>query len=408
LNSNPKNIFIQNIFYLLPVIFAFFLPFGSLLLSGLIIIWGLASFFKIETGQLKNGFKNRNLQFLYIFFFLTVLSAAFSENKEEALFNIENKLSFVFIPYYFFCFKWPAELIKRCLVSFVSGCFFACLFLILRATVFYAKGNTDYFFYTLFSDFIHPSHFSLYLILAISIVIVYYPSWMKQHKALLRASNFFLLVFIVSVFLCSSKTGIISLTIVFPLLIAYRFRTYLNYKKAIVAGVLLLTLLFIAASFLGGPFERLRALTAMSSHSLDKTSVESTGVRILIWEQALNLIKSNYITGVGVGDVNDELMQAYKENGMTGAMEHHLNAHNQYLQSFLGIGIFGLLSLISITFFQMGKAFLQKHFMLFIFMLLIVFNFFVESMLQRSDGILFFSFFFCLFNLKESKDDIKV
>lgn len=396
------------LFYFFPVLFAFFLPFGSLLLSGLILVWGVVSFFNIRKNDFLTGLKNRNLHLLWLFFFLTVVSAFMSENKNEAVFNIETKLTFFFFPYYFFCFRWPGNLIKRCLVSFVSGCFFACLILLVRASIFALKGNPDYFFYTLFSDFIHASHFSIYLIFASAIIMVYYPVWFKDHKAIKIASYFFILVFTVSIFLCSSKTGILSLAIIYPLLFAYRFRTYFNYRKAILAVVILLILFFTMAAFLGGPFERLRALISVSQTSIDKTSSESTGVRILIWEQCLNLIRENFATGVGVGDVNEELMYAYEKNGMTGALQHHLNAHNQYLQTFLGMGIVGFVVLLLLTWVQVVKAFIEKYFVFFVFMLLIVFNFFVESMLQRSDGILFFIFFFCLLKLKASKDEIKI
>src|SRR5687768_1136561 len=128
--------FRQKLFYFFPVFFCFCLPFGSLLLSGIIICWILASFFNIDKEHLAKGFKRPLLWLSYAFFFLTCFSALFSSNYEGALFAVEIKFSFVIFPYLLFCFRYPPDIIKRCIVAFVSGCFFACLYLIVRATIF--------------------------------------------------------------------------------------------------------------------------------------------------------------------------------------------------------------------------------------------------------------------------------
>jgi hypothetical protein len=105
-----------------------------------------------------------------------------------------------------------------------------------------------------------------------------------------------------------------------------------------------------------------------------------------------------------VGDANDMLYQSYKENGLTGALSHHLNAHNQYFQTFIGLGFFGFIILLSLTFGYLIKNILTKHFLFILFSTLIILNFLVESMLQTSAGVLFFCFFFCLFNKVSTKD----
>jgi len=145
-------------------------------------------------------------------------------------------------------------------------------------------------------------------------------------------------------------------------------------------------------------FNRLSSLTSIPE-KIDKTSTESTAVRVLIWQESIELIQNNLLFGTGVGDVNDDLYKAYEANGLTGAYKHKLNAHNQFFQTFLGMGIVGFVMLLLITVGQLIKGILKRHFLLFIFSLVIVLNFLVESMLQTAAGVLFFSFFYCLFNL---------
>jgi hypothetical protein len=52
---------------------------------------------------------------------------------------------------------------------------------------------------------------------------------------------------------------------------------------------------------------------------------------------------------------------------------------------------------------QMILAVIRKNFLLFVFSLLVTLNFLVESMLQTSAGVLFFAFFYCVFNLVDEK-----
>ncbi len=164
-----------------------------------------------------------------------------------------------------------------------------------------------------------------------------------------------------------------------------------------------MVLLILSSKIFPTVFERLQSISSLNINQLDKTSSESTTVRFLIWEQSIEIIKQNILVGTTVGDTNDALYKTYQQNGLTGALEHSLNAHNQYLQTFIGLGIIGFLALCLLTFGQLIKSFLQKNFLLFIFSLLIIQNFLVESMLQAASGTLFFVFFYCIFNLITNK-----
>jgi O-antigen ligase len=397
----------QKLFYFFPVLFCFCLPFGSIVLSALVVAWVLISFFNLNKVDFINGIRNKKLILFYSFFFITVLSALFSSNVSEAGFSIEVKLTFFIFPYLFFCFKWPSSILKRCVISFVSGCFFACVYLIGRAFLYTLDGQPDYFFYSLFSDFIHASYFAMYLILAIVFVVLLYNNWFKTQKSVIYSSYFFVSIFITSIFLCSSKLGMISFFISMPLLFLYKFKEKLN-GKIILAICFSMVVLFLALIKVAPQsFNRFNSLSSASLQNVDKTSSESTTVRILIWKEALVLIKNNFLFGTGVGDANDNLYNSYEQNGLTGALEHKFNAHNQFLQTFIGMGLTGFAVLLAITLGSLINAILKKHFLLFIFSLIIILNFMVESMLQTSAGVLFFAFFACFFEKVNESDLLK-
>lgn len=388
----------DRIFWFFPVLFCFCLPFGSLLLSGMIVLWTISSFFVIKKEQLLKGIKNPWFLLLTGFLLVTSISALFSSNKSEALFNIENKLSFILFPYLIFCFDWNSQILKKCVTSFVSGNFFACLFLIIRAFYFYLQGVHDSFFYNQFSYFVHPSSFSMYLILSVCLAAVYYPKWFGTVKIYTYITYIYIVLFSVTIFLNSSKIGLISAFLCFPILVLYKWKEKLNLKSgaALLVGVILV--LFIAAKLFPSSFERFEAVLHFSAANIDKTSGESTTVRYLIWEQCIEIIRNNFLFGVTVGDANDALIAAYQQQGMTGALEHRLNAHSQFFQTFVGLGFVGFIFLAGFTFYSLFRAILKKNVLLSIFLIFIILNFSVESMLQRSDGTLFFVFFFCFFN----------
>lgn len=394
----------QKLFYFFPVLLCFCLPFGSNLLSMISAAWFLLSFFCFDREQFRKGLKNKFFLVPVLFFVLTVISAALSKNRTEASFSIEIKLSFLIFPYLMFCFKWPLSILKRCVISFVSGCFFACLYLIGRAFLYALNGQSDYFFYSLFSDFIHASYFAMYLILAITLVVVLYEKWFHTQRSIIYSSYFFLSIFVTSIFLCSSKLGIITFFICVPLLILYRLRERLNLKAILLisAGLLLAGVLLV--KLFPDSFRRMNSLTNINIEAIDKTSAESTTVRLLIWKESLGIVQDHLIFGTGVGDANDALYQAYKQHGLTGALEHRFNAHNQYFQTLIGMGILGFSLLFLLTIGLLILAIRKRHFFLLVFAILITLNFAVESMLQKSAGVLFFMFFYCFFILVSEKD----
>ena len=382
-------------FYFFPVLFCFALPFGSQILSIIVALWFLTSLLNIELAFLNKGIRTKSFIVMQLFFILTCVSAAFSENHAEAITAIEIKLSFLFLPFLFFCFNWPIPVLKRVLVSFVSGCFFACCCLLIRAILLAFQGHIEYFFYSDFSGFIHPSYFALYLTFAIVIVLIFYQHWFSSQKLILRSAYAFVAIFILCILLCSSKLGLIGLAICSFLLAYYKFKNVLTIKRLLVFTIGMVIFLSSVYLIFPKPFQRLSSLYEFSNSDIDKTTVESTRVRALIWKESLNLIESNFLIGTGVADANDELYRVYEKEGMTGAFEHKLNAHNQYFQTFIGMGFIGFILLLLLTVLPLFFSMLKQHFYELLFWVLIVLNFFVESMLQTAAGVLFFAFFYC-------------
>ncbi len=122
----------------------------------------------------------------------------------------------------------------------------------------------------------------------------------------------------------------------------------------------------------------------------------SITMRMEAWEKTWYLIQKNPIIGVGPGDLSSQLDKAYEEKGTLLTEENRKDPHNQFLQNFAGLGLPGLFITLGFFVFPFFIANVRVGSTGMAFLVLMVFAFCFESMLERQTGVTFFSFFFCL------------
>ena len=137
-------------------------------------------------------------------------------------------------------------------------------------------------------------------------------------------------------------------------------------------------------------------------HNASNPNGHSILERIEYWKNAREIIKTNWIFGVGTGDVNDAMQQMYTKRNSSLTEDRRLRAHNSYLTFWMTFGVFGLLYFV---FFQ-AKFFLdqwKKKQVLGVFFIVIAFvTFLFEDTLETQMGITFFTLFYALFSLNTS------
>jgi O-antigen ligase len=386
-----------NFSFIFPLLISFLLPFG-INYGSIIALWLICFFvFDDVKSGLKKMFANTWSYIFIAFFIIHAIGYFFSINKAEALSSIEIKLPFILLPFLIFTSNFNELQLKKITISFVSGCLilaFTCLF---RATYLYYIMDTNAFFYSEFTYFLHPSYFAMYFVFAQLIVMLYYKTWLSHLSYLNLKIGFISLVFLVCIFLASSKMGLITAFLILPITL---FVLLINrvYKKWIFIFLIGLTVSTgLVYKLFPSPFQRLQTAFTVttSAESIDLSATESTAVRILIWKQAIDIIKQHVVFGTTPGDANEALYQSYQKNGLTGATKKKLNAHNQFLQTFIGTGILGFILLLLMTVGAIIFGFLKRNYVLVVFSFLIVLNFLVESMLQAQAGFIFFVFFIC-------------
>ncbi len=378
------------------MLIAFLLPFNFGV--AIVLILALAAFFFL--GKVKSGLGNfvqNKWSYVFVSFFLIhAIAYFFSNNKAEAVTAIEIKLGFIAFPLLIFTQKYSRIDVRKVLRSFAFGTIACTLFNIGRALFYFVtQKETKYFFYSEFSFFMHPSYYAMYAVFSIIILSLLSLNYFKKNVFNLTAVVLSCLLLGVCIFMSSSKMGMLSLVVSLPVILFY---VLFKQKKFILLGLIIITIslgLFFVLRSDFTPIKRLKNAFnfAGSTEQIDKTTAESNAVRVLIWSEAKNLIKQNLLLGVTPGDANDALYKAYEKAGMTGALNKHLNAHNQFLQTAIGTGLIGAILLGFLTLGILIVGFIRKEIMIILFALIIILNFLVESMLQTQAGTLFFVFF---------------
>lgn len=409
------------------LLFAFGLSFGTKV--SIYLLWVLGASWLIS-GQFKFIFQGKGNRLEKIgffmllgFFLLHILSLIYSTDLQEGLFDIEIKLSLFLFPLFLFgseFLKIP-EKKNDVFYAFIIGLFFASLVCYLSAlynsisllvsdendvTPFYLLLNP--FQYTSFSLFHHPSYFAMYLTIGITIIL-----YLLDHKKSYSKKHFKLLVFcivffVVTVFLLSSRAGILSLLLIFIVGLFYKTKSFSIKNKYLIRSVSLISLIivFIAVLYFGDrfsyakkEFEDFRA-----AKNVENINWGSVSFRMQIWHYALHIIKDKPVLGVGTGDVKTELRKLADNDGISQIGALNLNVHNQFMETWIGIGLVGFLLLISIL---MLPVLVESNLFLKLIAVIIAVNFLFESMLNRLGGVAFFSFFFSL-SVYSVSSDLKI
>lgn len=393
---------------LLLLILAFIIPVFPKLVPLLIVLW-LISVLILKRRELCLRYY-KTIAFLLpsVLLIFYVTSLLYSDNISYGLKDIETKISLILFP------LMSAFLIERQVkesykITFVYGCLAMALYCFIYAALSYYQEMQDirnhisreqYFSYDFFissklSQFLHPSYLSLYCCFAIS--ILFERIIQGQNLSFSLVSYIFLLFFIV---LLGSRAGLFCL---FLILLIHIIRLFFNTQIKIGVSILVSIILTFLVVFKTSETFRIRfniGIKAILNSSEINTSEFS---RYSIWSSAKEVFSDNKLIGVGAGDVKDELIAQYLTDGKAQLYEKKLNAHSQFLQTGVAIGILGLIILLSLFGYGLYLSILNKDWVLGSFLVLSFLNFLVESMLETQAGVIFFSFFYSLLIIKYIK-----
>jgi O-antigen ligase len=346
----------------------------------------------------SESIKNRSLLLPVLFYFLYVIGLLWTSNFKYAGLDLQSKIPLLVLPIAIGSFHNSPDEWQRIRSFFRYGCLMACTILIVNAIAQYIQSKVpSVFFYTDYSKpLMHPTYLSIFLSMSILINL----EQMKVSSTPKRMVPVLLeLTFLsANMILLSARMAMIAAAVI--VLISFFYYLYLrSLNSTQVAGCMGLiigcVLIYQVANRFSDRFSQVESAINVSDQPSARPHNSASG-RVEIWKQSLSLLEAYWMTGTGTGDVKDELMASYARNNFTYGLERKLNSHNQFLQTFLTLGITGLIALLSLFLVPLLALPPSHRFVFLLFALITGLNSMTESILEVQKGVLCFSFFYAL------------
>jgi O-antigen ligase len=360
---------------------------STIFIAVVMLLWVLEGNFTKRLQMLNNRYFFISIS-LYVLYGIGLI---YTENLKSGWFEMEQKLSMLIFPLLFFTTAIDQISVKKMLRGFVLGCALAALICLIKSCYnYYLTGEKEVFLYAKLSLFMHVSYFAMYLCFAV-VILLFNDQIVKG-----RLTKMLLLLFFgVTIILLSSKSGVISLALILVIKIIHDVVVNKQYFKATIATLLILFTASMSYILFPKTFDRFKEMKL--SISGNSKELDSTTGRVHVWKHAVSLIAKHPIAGVGTGDVKDELKKRYKAQNEQLLIEKELNAHNQFLQTGIALGIPGAIFLLGLLLIVAIQTIRNELLVGSFLLLLTVINFLFESMLETQSGVVFIYFFMMLF-----------
>ena len=360
--------------------------------------------------------------FLFLFLWEAV-SLFFTENLSYGLKNIEGKLSLLILPIILYDIGIQYNHWIKMLKGYVYSLALCTVFLLYKSIEHYI-GYGHLFVYHDFTSSLafHAVFYSYYIFVAILISIFLY---LKEELSKVE-KILFVISFVLSIvgLIISASKNVLVVTTLFSLtaLIVRSMKKRVGVKEL---GFFLLFLVigFLAVSRVPSVGKRVAELTQLNGmENLTKIRngeklVESdirkfngTSLRITFWYVAVKKVmdKGAFLIGLTPGDRRDVLNEEYFKNGINPWYENY-NIHNQFVQTFVELGIVGLLIYLLLHLQLFIIAIREKNFLLLALLSGLVIFQMTESIIERNKGIVFVVFlliFFQRFNNYQTNKEL--
>ncbi len=351
-----------------------------------------------------------------LFYVLHFFGLLYSANTGNGFLALEKKATFLALP--LIVATGPLlderffQSIKR---GFIYSCFVLTLFCLTMASINFLSsqptGNFDvttlnhfnrlhpessplwmHFSYIQLGEWaeIHPAYFSMYLAFCLVLLFTDKPQSRSQ-----LVTNFLIALFItLLIALMSSRMAIIALVAS----ILYLIFNALKEKQSKVIVLMLVAIFILGGLVWINPVSRFRVIEEPLNTSvvINKSTTEwnSFNYRILEWKAAWSIITQHFLAGIGTGG-SDIAMKDFYTHFNESTIGVTYNPHNQYLQTWIELGVIGLTLFLACLFVGFWKGIRRPDYTAFI----IIFGLMclTESMLERQKGIVFFTLFQSLY-----------
>lgn len=372
---------------------------------------------------------NLTLLLPILLYALMLASLSWTNNLEATLAGLKKSVIFLLLPVAFlFLSKFTAAQITKIIRLYSFSMVFYALYYLLKAIFkFSVTQNPDVFF---FHELVSLDLNAIYMASLASLAMFYFVS-IENKNSIERIGMFTLLLF---VFILSSRS-IFFIDII--LIICYYIffsKTHEGVKVITVFAFILFLIVSVASSHEIKDRLLSKSETAFVDNILNRNispeEVAENNVTIHeAWNQqefqqnnffpgtALRVFQVRvfkemldeqniFFTGFGLEASQPEIEKKVKEHQLFLGYKV-FNFHNQYIQTFAELGVFGFLILIAMLLVNLKNAIYNRNFLHLVFALTMIILLLTESMFCRQRGIIFFVVLYCIFNSAENLKKIQ-
>ena len=384
----------QNTFAVLLAALLASLPFAYGFSTGLLIAVCAASLLSLKFHKLQF---DKKLLFPLLFYGLMVVSLLWTSDLKNSLRGLERQLAMVLVPLAFI--TMPVLTIQtrnRILYWFALSLALLAIFFVIWAAAIFESGSTEVFFYHALVAPLDLNAIYVSVFVSLSILFLLF----KQK----RSPQSLITLGVLSIFLLllASKIIIVATAIL-------GFLGMLNtFKRATILKILPFLILCLGLLvFTSNPIKK-RFQREINSSNISETIQNEEFNKVYDWTgTTIRLFQARIFTellieepilwkGYGINNSKDKIVEKQKQYNLWQGY-HTYNFHNQYIQAFAELGIFGLICL-----FLLLRALLKRYLetkdslLLFLFFIMLV-VFITESYLWRQRGLYHFLVLYCLF-----------
>lgn len=387
------------------------------------LLFILFNLFKVK----KSYFSISGLLLLPILLYiLMVFSLIWTIDIRETIKGLQKEALFLFIPIVFlFLPQLTKETVNKVLKTYSFAMVGYAVFYMVKAVIrFLNTGNKNVFFY---HELVTLNLNAIYVSIFASMAMFFFLR--KREKEILDKIAFLILVLFI--FLLSSK----NIILIDLLLVILYFFSFSNFSKKIKVVTISFSVVLVVCSILFVTPIRDRFMiefdTVIQDSSVNATDKSITNIsvkqawnnysfqennffsgtalrvfQIRIFKEMLQQ-ENIFFTGFGLDASQEKIKQKVKEHNLHSSYGE-FNFHNEYIQIFSELGVFGFLIVASMLFVTVRKGIINKDFVHIAFAVTMIVLFLTESFLSRQRGIIFFIIFYCMLNVADNSNEQKI
>ena len=357
---------------------------------------------------------NTSLLLPMILYFLMALSLLWTISFKISIDALTKEIPLLLLPLCFMILPISRHEVAKILSNygyiFLGYTFFYLLKAVIKYLIF--KDTNVFFYHELVTADVNAIHVSVYCVLAFFVFL------MKQNKK--QIDTIAIPTLLLFIFLLSSKNIIV---VFLFLLVAYFFfypktTTIKSWKIVLLFGFVIIGLFSfskvqerISTDVFGNNDHNgnYNIVTVSQAFTQEKFSPNDffTGTAFRVYQTRLffDFLQEEPIfwTGFGLNASSVKIKEKANQYNVFQGDETHdgyqnKNFHNQYIQNFAELGVFGCILLLMILWVTLRKSVKRKDFIHFSFAILMISLFLTESFLWRQRGVIFFTLFYALFS----------